>query len=240
MANNLISVRCGKQPDRDDLKWTFTTGDIRNFLNGQLRYVTQNLRVYATKKGNDPSTIPDIVVKVMPVKIGDNFIPFLVNFPDAILDKEDFDPSIPPAFRTEDVEGVRLQKPYWELIRGFMYDSIDKKDFQNASLRRQLGIHDSKLMELFRRHTVVTIDSTIVDEDESGYVFLFLDPRRIFKKMLEDPSKKKQRFRPIIKKYKKLDEESWSFEVVRKVITKNDGDDNNASLQKIIKNMMRK
>lgn len=239
MANNLINVRCGKQPETQQLRWTFTTGDIRNFLNGQLRYVTEQLRIYAQKQGKDPGSVPTIEVKVVPVKIGDNFVPFMVSFPDAILDKEEYDPSIPPTFRTEDSnEGVRLKRVYWELIRNFMYDKEDKEDFRNPRYRRELGIGNSRLMEVFRRHIVVTIDETIVDENENPFVFLFLDPRRVFKKMLEDPSKKRQRFRPKIVKYKKLDEESWSFTVVREVITKEDNSDIN--IQKLIRGMISK
>lgn len=219
MSMNTIKTRCNLPESTRKVQYDIRTEDVKKYLESKFDFINKGLKI----KGVD---VESINVSIRSLKIGKNFLPFIIVLPDTVLDRGSFDPNTPSVFRPQDDDdAVRLKPYYYHFLANFMYSKSDIEYFGSSNWRRMAGNPPTKSIQILRKYAKPAIE-TISDQNGGKItsVLLILDPIKIFHEMLVDNDNPKQRFSVFIADLVDVGEGSYNFTVSREVSKKNKND----------------
>lgn len=220
MSMNTIATRCNLQESTKKLQYDITTENVKKYLDSKFEFINKGL-----KNKNVPN-VNDIDVNIRTLKIGKNFLPFIVVLPDDVLDRASFDPNTPSVFRPEDDDdAVRLKPYYYHFLANYMYSKEDIGYFGSSSWRRAAGnppAGNIRVLKKYARPAIETVPES--NGQKTTMVLVILDPIKIFHEMLIDNNNPKQRFTTFVTEMQSVGEGSYNFTVSREVIKKNKND----------------
>lgn len=221
MSMNTIETRCGLQESTKKVQYDITTEHVKKYLESKFGFINNGLKNKGVK-GVNP-----IEVNIRNLKIGKNFLPFIVVLPEDVLDKTSFDPSTPSVFRPEDDDdAVRLKPYYYHFLANYMYSKEDINFFGSSNWRRMAGnptAGNIRVLKKYSRPAIETISGA--NGERTSTVLVFLDPIKIFHEMLIDNSNPKQRFNIYVTDIQNIGDSNYNFTISREVIKKNKNDE---------------
>lgn len=228
MQNTIMNVRCGKAPSESKLEYTFSTEEIRNYMEKGFQFVEDGLKKNLVKQGKDPNVIPHIVPQICLGCKTKRFASFLLILPESVLNRPNFNPNIPSVFQGVDDENVKLIQVYWVLIQKWAYRKESLEDFRNPSVRHALAIKNSSQLDFIMKYAGPRIEKLPSRNNPDGdyRVIIAVDPIRVFRDMLANKDFPNQRFDVFIEDINYVDESNAVFTVSRSVKKKreNPGD----------------
>ena len=227
MSMNTINAKCGLIPTTKKVQYDITTEDVKKYIETKFATINKGLKA----RGVD---VAPIEVNIRSLKIGKNFLPFIIVLPDSVLDRASFDPKTPSVFRPEDDDdAVRLKPYYYRFLANYMYTKEDIGYFGSSSWRRMAGNPSAgniRILKKYSRPAIETIGG--VNGERTTTVLVFLDPIRIFHEMLIDNDNDKQRFNIFVTDIQNIGDSNYNFTILREVSKKNKSDER--SIQDLI------
>lgn len=224
--NNRPGVRCGAAPDTSKQMYKLTTDDIEKFINSKFNYLESRIKKEVSNRGGNPNDVPHINVKVINSKFSDIYVAFGLILPDDILDYKRSDPNTPSVFCPEDEdEGVKLKKPYYELLRSWAYSKEDINYFRSSSFRSTTKIKNMKNINDLIRYSKPKVETISDSYGKTKWVIQFMDPIKIIHDMLVDSNNETQRFRCFVESSDGISDGKFIFTISREVVKKKKGEE---------------
>lgn len=207
-------------PSKNVVSIDYTTKDVAAYLQEQAARVD---KVISDVLGRE---VPKTRVEVMSFNLSDNheeqpFVPFIMTITTNILDNAVEYEELPSIFRPSHNDGVHINNAYYDMLfKKFMYDKDDEKCFGNPSWRKKMNIRMSyndfkRVREILRPR--LEFPENEKDDMDAARVIVFLDPLRVFKSMMYDTNKPRERYRAKIKEAHRIDSQNFWFRVERVV-----------------------
>ena len=230
-------VRCGLAPSSDVQYFDITTSYAERFLGDQIRRLEDEMRNTLRKK--DPNAVVQPAkIRLLTFELGANFYPYLISMSDSVLMHKDSG-NTPAIFQPQaDDEGVPVKQLYWEFLKNFRFDKYDRADFRDSRWRREVKIHNMKSFNVLTRFSNPSIQK--FDNRNGGSiknVVMLIDPLKLWKYMLSDPSSPNENFAVYPEAKTHLNGQNYSFKIRRESSNMGMSED---QLQKTIKDMIMK
>lgn len=213
------AVACGITPAHENPVWEFTTTDVRNYIQTKFTQLTTGLR----KIGQN---VDDVQVGLITMKLGKQYVMAVLTLPESVLRGSNQANDIPSVFRGQNMDNrLSFEKPFYDLLRNFMYTKNEKGLFRNASYRQSMQLsskHVNTLMAYMNPRTMVSGD----EKKKVVNVTVAIDMLKVFQSMLADKNNPKQKFEVWIPTAEKISDGKHKFTVQRIVETNKVSSDN--------------
>ena len=172
------AIRAGFRPVETNETWTFTTEDVRD-------YVQDRINVFIAAERQSGKKIPDIPITLVTVQYTKKFAPFAIMLPEEALEtrSKNSEETLSVFENEKNEQLAKLLKPVWSAITSFLYTGDDKKNFKrNQTLRNGLDLTMSNVNEI----TLMCSPRTVITDKRKNttVVICLLDPIRIFSAMV--------------------------------------------------------
>lgn len=212
MSTSTIRTRGNIPESNKKIQYDIRTEDVKKYLEAKFRFINNAL----TAKG--VPNVELINVSVRNLRIGKQFLPFIVLLPEAVLDRANYDPNTPAVFRPEDDDdAVRLKPYYYHFLSNYMYTKEEINFFNSSSWRRSAGVTNTKNLHILRKYSKPAIETVNAQNGKLVSVFVLLDPLKIFHEMLIDEGNQNQRFSVYIDSMQCVEDNCYTFSVSREV-----------------------
>lgn len=203
------AVSCGITPTHENPEWEITTVDAKNYIQSKFTQLTTGLR----KIGQSTD---DVKVNLTTMKLGKQYVMAVLTLPESVLRGSNQANDIPSVFRGQNMDNrLSFEKPFYDLLRNFMYTKNERGMFRNASYRQSMQLsskHVNALMAYMNPRTMIS--------GGKKYVVVAIDMIKVFHSMLADKNNPKQKFGVWVKKSEKTDDGMHKF-TVQKVVETN-------------------
>lgn len=224
----MSTVKCGLKPVVENPEWEITTQEINDYLQQTFTRLTTGLRKNGMK-------IDDVKVKVVTQGLSKRYLMVILILPSSVVKGNSELEDIPSLFQSDGAKkNIILERPFWDLIRNWMYTNNEKAMLRNRSYRQQLQLNDRSLGVLLHYSNINYFD------DRKQHVVVGLDPLKIIHDMLVDTSNPKERFEVWVPNYQKIEDGKHKLTVKRVIDTKhNRHDDISKDMQKALARAIR-
>ena len=203
------AVSCGINPVHENPEWEITTVDVRNFIQYKFSQLTPGLR----KIGQNTD---DIKINLTMMKLGKSYVMAVIALPDSVLKGSNQANDIPSVFRGQNMDNrLTFEKPFYDLLKNWMYTKNERGLFRNASWRQSLQLSSKHVNTL-----MAYMNPRFMQSGGKKYVVVAIDMIKVFHSMLVDKNNPKQKFSTWVKKSEKTDDGMYKF-TVQKVIETN-------------------
>lgn len=177
-SNEIYKTRAGILPSEQELPFSITTTDVKQYMQRKLNAVVNGMRQNGLYSGED------IEVDVITVEMGSNFIPFTVVLPMSVLRGERKRRSRDELsiFNPKDNDAtVGIHEPIMKMFASYTFDKADGEAFFSADWRRARGVSHttSAVLKNNRLPRVQKFNNGSLER-----VTFLIDPIRVFHDML--------------------------------------------------------
>lgn len=209
----MLNVRAAKNPSKKELRYEFTTTEVKNYLQEKFNAIEKALNASGNKA-------PHVDIGLISADIGVGFQPFCIVLPDLVLDKKNSNDSIPSCFQIDESDGVKIKPHYYKLLQAYAYSDRDRAAMMSGEWRNARGIKNKNVAQGFMTYTKAKIE-TSGGRGNNNTVILMLDPVRVFHDMLTDADNVGQRFKVVDIDTKSINDEVFLYTMTREVVSRN-------------------
>lgn len=182
--------------DEDEVMYTVNTNDVRVYLQKKVDRICDAL------KANGGESMK-VTINLISEKFGRAYVPFVIVLPESVEDRASNSTNIPEALRpNDDDDGVRLKKPFYQLLANYCYDNNDRKSLNAHNIVKQLGLYPHATREV-----QALMRPRREEFGDTRYVLLLLDPLRLFKDYLRNKNNPSEKFEPYIERCQKISDD---------------------------------
>ena len=230
-SNDMYKTRAGIQPSDQELPFSITTADVKQYLQRKLNVVVNGMRQEGYYNGED------IEVEVVTVEMGSNFIPFTVVLPMNVLkDKKRHPKDEPSIFNPKESDAtLNIHDPIMRMFASYTFDKRDGEAFFSTDWRRARGVSTTTSAVLKRNRTprIQRFNNGNMER-----VTFLIDPIRVFHDMLTMPDNGAN-FRIEIDNWQKIRSGEFRYDMRRVINSKKKGKKGGNSLADDLNRMMR-
>ena len=176
-SNEIYKTRAGIQPSEQELPFSITTTDVKQYMQRKLNVVVNGMRQNGLYSGED------IEVEVITVEMGSNFIPFTVVLPMNVLkERKRRSKDELSIFNPKDSDAtVGIHEPIMKMFASYTFDKADGEAFFSADWRRARGV-STTTSAVLKNNRLPRIQK--FNNGNLERVTFLIDPIRVFHDML--------------------------------------------------------
>ena len=225
----MSTVKCQKAPKKENPEWDFSTLEVKKVLQKSFTKLTTGLR------NAGRSDISDVQITITTKELSKRYCMCILIMPESVLRGSKKLDDIPSVFQSGASENqVPLERPFWDLIRNWMYTKNERAMFRNASYRQSLQLKTMNLNLLMQY-----MNPKIMNLSGKKCVVVAIDLIKVFHDMLSDPTNPKERFMINISDFKKTDDGQHVFTVKKSEDTRKQQSDVARELQRSLSKAVR-
>lgn len=221
-----IRTSSGIKPIESKIPFCISTDDAEAYLQKRFDAVTEEMR-------KENPNAKDVHIRLLTLSLSSVFKPMMILMPKSVLEsrakKQNNNRDEAGIFNQQPGDGgkgLKLYKPYHELLKPILYNDSDENMFFNPQSRELLKIsmNQARLLKASRKPKIQR-----VGKNEHEYVCVLVDPIRLFWGMLYSPDDKRD-YRVTITETQKTKGGAFNYTVNRVIRKANNHSDDDQEL----------